>query len=401
MIAQQQIENKLSEIHKAIINQQKSNDKKDDYSLYIGNTGISLFLANYSRYTNSKNTYGAFEALYEECLDNVCEGIYVPSFCGGISGMLYGIKLLNENEFSNIDISEIHKGYAPYLKKQMFAEIGIGHFDFMHGAIGIAIYFLKNGDSSDFDDCVKLVDKLYNIAIIEKDIVKWKFTNPVTKKNAFNISMSHGMSSIAMFLCRMINLNIDVERCSNLLTKTVNYIMQQEIDYKKYGSYFPSYSIESENGNIMKSRLGWCYGDLGVAMALWKSGCTLNISSWKDKAIEVFEYSAMRRDLQMESVSDADVCHGAAGIAQIFKRIYLETNNSLFEDAHQFWIEQTIKMASFEDGLAGYKHWNGNDDGWCCETSVLEGIAGIGLVLLSSISSDPQYSNWDEILLLH
>lgn len=390
------VENKLKEIYKAIANCSNS----EDSSLFAGSMGVSLFLANYSKYTRDKNVCDLFEKELIKPLNAICEGIYKPSFSKGLSGILYSVILLNENKFSDLDISHIHQGYAPYLKKQMLLEMETGRFDFMHGAIGIAIYLLKNGNFYDFKDVIKLVDKLDKMAIRENKSVKWETVNPNSALKAFNISLSHGMSSIAIFLCKIIKMNIDVDRCSNLLIETINYITQQEIDHKKFGSYFPSYSIESEKDNLIKSRLGWCYGDLGVARALWISGCTLGNKEWKDKAIKVLEYSTTRRNLKRESVNDAGICHGTSGISHIFKRIYIETKNPLFLDTHNFWIEQTIKMASFEDGLAGYKTWKGHNLGWSSEISFIEGIAGIGLALLSSISDAPQYSNWDEILLI-
>ena len=55
-----------------------------------------------------------------------------------------------------------------------------------------------------------------------------------------------------------------------------------------------------------------------------------------------------------------------------------------------------LKMAKFKDGLAGYKMWN--IDNYKNESNLLEGIAGIGLALLSSISDEDP--SWDECLLL-
>ncbi len=56
-------------------------------------------------------------------------------------------------------------------------------------------------------------------------------------------------------------------------------------------------------------------------------------------------------------------------------------------------------MAKFEDGLAGYKAWQGQD-GWCKEYGLLEGISGIGLVLLNFLSNESKNMNWDNCFLV-
>lgn len=78
--------------------------------------------------------------------------------------------------------------------------------------------------------------------------------------------------------------------------------------------------------------------------------------------------------------------------------MYWETQNPIFKETANYWIEETLKMAKFEDGLAGYKAWYGEKDGWRNEYGFLEGIAGIGLTLLAHISNEEP--TWDKCLLL-
>ena len=66
------------------------------------------------------------------------------------------------------------------------------------------------------------------------------------------------------------NAGVMQHEIEELVAGTIGYILSQEIDRSKYGSCFPSQSLE--NGDeIHRSRLGGCYGDLGVAAALWLS----------------------------------------------------------------------------------------------------------------------------------
>ena len=110
-------------------------------------------------------------------------------------------------------------------------------------------------------------------------------------------------------------------------------------------------------------------------------------------------FSTHRKSLSDNMVNDAALCHGTAGIAHIFNRFYHITNIPDFKEAAIYWYNQTIQMSKFEDGLAGYKTCISNDSKKLenC-TGFLEGIAGIGLALISSVSDiEP---SWDEFLLI-
>jgi hypothetical protein len=117
--------------------------------------------------------------------------------------------------------------------------------------------------------------------------------------------------------------------------------------------------------------------------------------------LEIFIFAAtQRRNLQDNHVSDACLCHGTAGIGHIFYRMWWNTKLPEFKDAADYWFEQTLKMARFEDGLAGFKALEIQDgkSTWINKYGLLEGILGIGLAMLTYYyEMDPV---WDECLLL-
>ena len=87
---------------------------------------------------------------------------------------------------------------------------------------------------------------------------------------------------------------------------------------------------------------------------------------------------------ESDMVLDADICHGTAGIAQFFRRMYFNTGNNQFLSANQFWIDETLKMAKWgKEGAAGFKAWTEEPVEWVNEYTFLKGVAGIGLALYS------------------
>lgn len=395
------IELKAKEIADAIYDH-INNCNENDLGLFNQTMGMILFLSYYNRLYKSHESEVALDNLIDKSFDKISGGVFNNyTYCAGLSGTFFGMSFIQNRQLLNIDISEAREYYDNSITSGIISDINKSNNDFLYGVTGVVAYLLKyRYDTIPY--IIKYLDYLEDTGISENDSIKWSFIVNTDGKKTFSIGMAHGMSSIVILLTRILNRGIEQERVIKLLSQTINYILKQEIDHYKYNCYFPSHSIECMSENFNKSRLGWCYGDLGVAIALWSAGVALNNNDWKDKAIEVIEFSASRRELKGNYVVDAGICHGTAGIAQIFKRIYLETGNEIFAEANRYWINETLKMSKFNDGIAGYRIYTGNEETemkWEMDYSFLEGISGIGLALLASIG-DESYSDWDEILLL-
>jgi hypothetical protein len=80
-------------------------------------------------------------------------------------------------------------------------------------------------------------------------------------------------------------------------------------------------------------------------------------------------------------VVDASICHGSAGLAHIFNRLYQATGQSVFRSAAEEWLQHLVET-------------------WCpdAEPGLLTGAAGVGLVLLAA--STPHEPRWDRLFLL-
>jgi lantibiotic modifying enzyme len=361
-------------------------EKNLSNGLFTGSAGIALFLFYYSRH--KKSEYFADKAMefLSSSVSEIDNCLY-HAFCGGISGICWCIQHLIINGFIDNENIEIIETFDHYLCEQAAYHSSIDNYDFLHGTTGTALYLLKRIDVPLARHATEtMINMLYHSKIENNGAYYWKSKIG----NDINICLSHGMSSICIYLCKVFQANIKRSTCQELLKKSVSFLLTQEISLADRISMFPSYNKAS---NPLYSRLGWCYGDLGIAMSIWHYGITFNDNLMKEKAMEIFMFSANRKNLRENHVIDASICHGTAGIAQIYKKMFFYTEHEEFKDIAIFWIEQTLLMSKYNDGIVGYRA-NGNDN----SIDMLNGIAGIGLVLLSFLTNED--ANWDECLLL-
>lgn len=378
----------------------KSSNKRNQHKaigILSGLGGEAAFLLHYSKISAQPIELGY--SYLQQALDNITKHETLHTHCSGLAGLGWSIMHLQETGLLEADVNLLLGNMDIFLERSLKKDIGLKNWDFLHGAIGVAFYFLKRRKYTKENDSTLHFFIEAMQAMCEKDgnSLKWPSLNKEDNKIIYNISLSHGMSAFVAFLSKVHKMGIQTDVVKNMLNGSVKYILQQELDINLSYSYFPSYSIES-NEDLRSSRLAWCYGDLGIASALWLAGDATCNCEWKNKAVEVLLHAAKRRDNTITSIKDTSICHGTAGVAHIFNRAYYNTGINEFKEARDFWLNATIKMASFSDGLGGYKAWGGNKEGYINETNLLEGISGIGLAFLSVLH--PQYMNWDECLLL-
>ena len=391
-------EAKVHEIARILADNMEIPDiKSSGIGLYTGKFGPLMFFAHYVKRFPEEAFQPTLDRYLEACCDDLCnEVIYIYTFCSGLAGAMSSVRLMNRLSLIDLDISEVEAQYRTPMLRYMalFLTRRPGNFDFMHGAMGIALHF--KDDPEFIENAVKWLSENANR---DDGFTKWKSVLNDKGQIGYNIALSHGMSGIVLVLCRLYNAGVMQHEIEELVAGTIGYILSQEIDRSKYGSCFPSQSLENGDA-IHRSRLGWCYGDLGVAAALWQAGKTFGRQNWKDKAMDVMLFTTQRRDLKANSIADAGLCHGGAGVAMMFKYMYDETGDERFAETANYWADATLDLATHEDGPARYKRFTLEvTPPWKPSYTLLEGIAGIGLGLLSTLDMERK-SEWTELFLL-
>ena len=262
------IKQKVDQIAECIFEKvQKS--EGESFGLYSGEFGQLLFLLYYSKFSQNEKHAILTEQYAVKLLEQFVEKEKLHTFCSGHSGILYLFEFLRENDIIDLDVNDVQPFLENYIVSRMRWDIQQQNYDYMHGALGVGLYFLKRNTNPKYIQ--ELIDFLYHMA--EKDtnhqIFKWESViDPEKNLIGYNLSLCHGISSIIIFLSRIVKSDMNEIKILEMLSGAVNYVLSQQIDYFQYGSYFPSYIKKGSPENNSKSRLAWCYGDLGIGSDL-------------------------------------------------------------------------------------------------------------------------------------
>ncbi len=322
-------------------------------------------------------------------------------FCKGLAGLSWLFQFLKSKNKINTDIKELFSETDEYLHQWMMSQIKIGNYDFLHGAVGIGVYFLSK--TSECNKSVKyikdLITGLDNIAIQDSsNCVKFlSKLDPDKNIKGYNLSLAHGIASIIYFLANVVKQEIYLEKAAALLTGAINYLIKSKLPFSNNdSSIFPNWISKDYTSN--SSRLAWCYGDLGIAASLYQAGIITKNKEWEDLSLDVLLKTAKRRDLEQNGVDESIFCHGTVGIGHVFHRMYRNTGSEEFKDAARFWFDETKKMIKTGENNDEFKIWGGSEKGWTDQTNILGGISGLILALHSWENDiDP---DWDKCLLL-
>lgn len=394
--------NKLDEISQVI---GANVETVSNLGVLDGLSGNMLFQFYYARLLNSDIHADLGTFLIAKGLKMINEGFGSSTYCSGIAGMGWTLDHLKQEGFIEIDNDAILCEFDSFMYQTMCNEMQAGNFDFLHGAMGYSFYFLNrytNTESAELrrkykDYILTFVDLLGNLGEKDNEKLKWRSPFDATGTKVYNLGLAHGITSIVNFLGRLHYFDDFKNETKELLQGGINYLMSK-MDQDNPNSFcvFPSW--ESIDGtSSKKSRLAWCYGDLGVGATLWKISKILNDRSLESAALQTFRHAANRKTREQTNVIDATICHGAFGNALIFNQIYRQTKEKILGETSMFWMHEGLMMATYPDGYAGYKHYEGIGN-LQPSLNLLMGIAGIGLAIIDHLTESS--ASWDECLMI-
>lgn len=360
-----------------------------------GYSGIILFLYYYYLHTKQDEHKLILNHKIEFILSELPK-IKLATFCNGLAGLCWLIRFLHKECIINSsNINDALSEVDGYIFQHMKYEFNRQNIDFLHGGLGMAYYFLLSNNLYRDIAITETIEALERDKICNSDgSVKWLSETYVNFENqgfVCNLSLSHGMASIVAYLTKVVEITGD-KRAREMLYKSTLFF-KNNTNPPDYASTFSKWINDNDDNKYNESSMSWCYGDPGIAQALLRSGQILK----DDSLIALSLHTLLKAAKRTTDVSDVCFCHGSASLCHIFNSIYQQTNNKHFEEAALFWLNETIiKGENSNQAVAGYIF---SENEYLNNKSLLSGLSGVGLSLLSSVDSvDPL---WDECLLLN
>jgi hypothetical protein len=294
-------------------------------------------------------------------------------------------------------------------------------YDLIRGLAGIGVYALERLPRPGAVACLtKIVDRLSETAEHGPQGTTWHtapellpdWQQELYPKGYYNLGVAHGVPAVIALLSAAAAATAGLgaagdpaaaelaRRARSLADAASRWLLARRLPPGQASWFAGTFTPEIPP---QQSRLAWCYGDPGIAAALLVAARAAGDAELERQAVEL-AVAAAARPIESSGVRDAGLCHGSAGLAHLFNRIYQETGEPHLAAASRRWFEHALDFQLPPgQGLAGYRaFWVDPGDfaaeSWRDEAGLLEGVTGIGLALLGGLGDfEPA---WDRVMML-
>ncbi len=364
-------------------------------------SGELVYLFYSAMYRDDQEMYNLARTSLENLI-SVTDESSTGSFAAGVPGLLWTLYHLENTDMvpgaGNMIDDEVINHYC----KLAIDQIAEGNFDLMYGGLGMALALLQSEKRTKNQDdyLAEMVSTLYRIAQFNGNTALFYDKKDPEKPNERTVSfgMAHGLPGIIAVLSKIYKLGIEIDKCKELIEKSINFILSKKQE-NKFNCLFPQiYNIGSIGNVNGYGRVAWCYGDIDLVFALLHAYGALNNINYKEEADFIINYIVTHNEVNSQYTFDGSFCHGACGNGHMFNRLYNYTGNQSLAAASQYWFSKVCDRIKYENNALTISVKLNNKPTWSNETNVIMGTAGLGLTLLSAIAEVTP--DWDDMFLL-
>jgi lantibiotic biosynthesis protein len=377
-------------------------------SLSRGAAGAALFFAYYAETDGASRANALSHSWLSYALRDVLKSPNDLRLYAGATGVAWVISHLDRLHVRLVTKHDLPSEMDRTLLARLVGRPRSSQFDLVSGLVGHAVYALERLNNPAGPAMLNaIINRLSECAITRPEgITWWADPEPQAEERPmrpqqFNLGLAHGIPGAIAALSDVYRLEIGGLKARYLLRDAVNWLLAQRNDdstMSTFDALTPAYASTSMRRG--GSRLAWCYGDLGISIALYRAALALKEPHLAQQAVAIARRAA-QRSLENSGVRDACLCHGSAGVAHLFNRLYQATGESAFLDAGRTWLRRTLQFYHPNHGLGGYRAWltpRQSSGTWTHPPGFLMGTAGIGLALLAAITRTEPL--WDRTLLV-
>jgi lantibiotic modifying enzyme len=378
-----------------------------NHSLSRGQAGLALL------YTWLARTGRTPQADVVACqyLDQAIEGVSTqamnPSLYGGFTGVAWAAELVDH--LLDPDAGDRNEEVDDALLRLLSQpnRWPVPH-DLVEGVTGLGVYALQRYPRPVAIECVRrVVERLHESARHDEHGFYW-WTPPAEiheewrkqyPSGRVDLGVAHGVAGAIALLGGVCGAGTEQAAARPLLEGAVRWLLAHSMATEA-GPTFPLWV--APGFEPYQARCAWCYGDPGIAAALLTAARGAGVPDWEQAAVAL-ACRAAERPASETGVVNACFCHGAAGLAHLYNRIYQATGEEKLRRAAVYWLERTLDF---------YRLARDNGDGWVqgswdpaqptqwtwTGTELVEGAAGVALVLLAATTSVEPL--WDRMFLV-
>jgi class I lanthipeptide synthase len=378
-----------------------------NHSLSRGQAGLALF---YTWLARTGRTPQA-DVVAWQYLDQAIEGVSTqamnPSLYGGFTGVAWAAELVDHllDPDAGDRNDEVDKALLRLLSQP--SRWPVPH-DVVEGVTGLGVYALQRCPRPVAIECLRwVVERLHESARHDEHGFHW-WTPPAEihedwrkqyPSGRVDLGVAHGVAGAIALLGGVCGAGIEQAAAWSLLEGAVRWLLAHSMATEA-GPTFPLWV--APGFQPYQARCAWCYGDPGIAAALLTAARGAGVPDWEQAAVALACRAAERPESETEVVN-ACFCHGAAGLAHVYNRMYQATGEEKLRRAAVYWLERTLdfyRRARDNGGAWVEGSWDPAQPTQWTWTGIelVEGAAGVALVLLAATTSVEPL--WDRMFLV-
>jgi hypothetical protein len=379
---------------------------EQDASVANGQAGLALLYTWLAQAGHMPQADVLARQYLDRAIDAVSTQAMDASLYGGFPGVAWAAQLVDhlvdpnaEDRNEAIDdallrlLSRVNLWPAPH--------------DLVVAVTGLGVYALQRLPRPSAIECLhRVLERLHEHAQRDEHGIYW-WTPPAgilhpESRNEYpsgraDLGVAHGAAGAVALLGAICGAEVEPETARPLLIGAVSWLLAHSLTTEA-GPTFPIWV--APGFQPAPARCAWCYGDPGIAAALLLAARGAGAADWGQAAVAL-GCRAAERPPEKTGVRDACFCHGTAGLAHIYNRMYQATGEPKLGRAAVYWLERTLdfyRMARENGGSWVQASRDRAEEGSWTGIGLLEGAAGVALVLLAATT--PVEPLWDRMFLI-
>src|SRR5215203_2381477 len=377
-----------------------------DPSLGRGQAGLALLYTWLAR----TRVMPQADVLAWQCLDDAIEAVSTQamnaSLYGGFSGVAWAAELVDR---LNPDAEDRNEAIDDALLRLLSrTDHWRAPYDLVVGVTGLGVYALQRYPRPVASECLRrVVELLHQRAEHDEHGLYW-WTPPAELHEEWrkqypsgraDLGVAHGVAGAIALLGGICGAGIEQATARPLLDGAVRWLLAHSVPTEA-GPTFPLWV--APGFEPYPARCAWCYGDPGIAAALLTAARGVGNAGWEQTAVAL-ACRAAERPASETGVVNAGFCHGTAGLAHLYNRMYQASGEPKLGRAALYWLERTLdfyRLAKDNGGSWVQGSWDPDKHKPWTWTGIelVEGAAGIALVLLAAATSVEPV--WDRMFLV-